>query len=142
MRVSGADNLQRKALLLILECACGYSVESGEWPLPCPRCSPPPILGFVRVATPEESAPRWSAVDGYTIVVVDEFVREPQRWLHAKPGRWCAARLCRKSAVVSLRRAPNHVWSYCPEHLYGRRLIDGRLEAMIRVFDDRLPHTV
>lgn len=135
--------------MFTLECgACGMTIESEQARMPCPRCTPEPIVGFIRVATPDEAAARWPAIDGYTIVVVDDFVVEPQRWLPAIPGRTCAASLaglvhrCGKPAVATLRRAPNHVWSYCPEHLYGRRLVDGRLECMIRVANSRLPDAV
>ena len=61
-------------------------------------------------------------------------------------GRPCVQRLpgghdrCRQPSVVGLRRGKS-IWPYCAEHLGGRRYVDGRLEALIRVRNDQVEAT-
>ena len=99
------------------------------------------IPGFLRIATAEEVGERWPPIPGYTIVVTDGFVSEG--W-QPSTGKQCVMRMpggyarCGQPAVATLPRGHAR-WPYCADHLYGRRLVNGRLEVLIRVADDRLP---
>ncbi|KKL41712.1 hypothetical protein LCGC14_2367560 [marine sediment metagenome] len=39
-------------------------------------------------------------------------------------------RICKVSGVAQLKRG-NQWWAYCGEHLYGRRIRDGRVEVSV-----------
>lgn len=110
-----------------------------------------PIVGFVREVTPDDDRwIRYPRPSGYRHVLIDAFVPEAGhlRWravtaleavsLRCRytvgPGR----AQCKKPPVVMLNRSTidrPRWWAYCsnPQHLFGRRLEDGRLLSPILV---------
>lgn len=106
------------------------------------------IPGYLREAGPDEW-PDWPRPKGYRLVVVDALVTE-DRWQLADPGRLCRFLLpgriaCKRPAVVQLLRPTSGrkpvAWGYCdnPEHVYGRRFVDGRLESARLVDEGATP---
>ena len=96
------------------------------------------IPGYIREVTPEESE-RFHVNPPYRLVVVDELALDSD-WKMAQQGLRCRymmpnRRSCKKPAVVMLDRSHDSRvhdwWGYCddPEHLYGHKWIDGRLEG-------------
>jgi hypothetical protein len=71
----------------------------------------------------------WVRDDQWVVLAEHERAGRYCRW-GAKPGR--AA--CSRPAIALLRRrhgAGHRWWAYCAEHLYGRRIRDGRVEIDI-----------
>ena len=110
------------------------------------------IPGFIREARPDEFPDR-ARVEGWRIVVVDELAADAN-WrarLSTSRCRFMVARKgCGRPAVVELnrgvwKRGPQGVrhldywWGYCPEHLFGRTWVDGRLEGTRLVHEDEQP---
>lgn len=100
------------------------------------------VPGYIRDATAAEvmrSPGSTVTTSGFRVVVVDAFAYPDSGWRPVPQEQSLPCRMrvgdsyCRREAVALLKRgvwangAPN-LWAYCGEHLYGRKLVDGRLE--------------
>jgi len=96
---------------------------------------------YQRPATPAEVAAHWSSPvpDGHQVIVVDDF--ESPNWRPAvafeRDHRGCrytigpGHRTCQGRPVAALARGSSGTWwVYCRRHLYGRRLVKGRLLSL------------
>lgn len=107
------------------------------------------IRGYIREAEPEDirrlNPPdmRWVVVDA--LVAGDwQPAKDGMRCRYMMPGR----RSCKRPAVVMLNRGryrlytrEDNWWGYCedPDHLFGRKWVDGRLEDARLVDKDAQP---
>lgn len=107
--------------------------------------------GFVRWPLPSDTwAARSSLPTGFRVAVVDENQRAHGcKWTVGAEGRLCrftvgpGHKTCRQPAAVLLHRhrygGRRNDWAYCAEHIYGRRIEDGRVLStiLVEVEDDQ-----
>lgn len=111
------------------------------------------IDGYLREPQPGEFPDR-PRPKGWRLVVVDELATPNSEWRKADPPkstgrcRWMERRQsCGQPVVVELNRGAwkrgvgkvARWWGYCPEHLFGRRWVDGHLETARLVAEDEQP---
>lgn len=104
--------------------------------------------GFVRWASDadkewiEDRSHRENVPEWYRVAVVDDLVSNSMYWTRweldarARPCRWTQKRVqCRRPSVAILYRGGinRRPYGYCEQHLYGRKLEDGRLLNTILV---------
>ena len=75
-----------------------------------------------------------------------EWVAEPEtHWRVGADGRRCSMYLCHNEAVAQLARQRNRrglvlvAWySYCPSHLYGRKIEDGvvKFQRLVKIGEE------